>query len=170
MVFYLGWARGIPRKNRVFFISADIYFLLCQEHPVRTGLSTVCKNLTILERTQLISLLCFVLSNLTIIYRVRLSSCSSWLWSTSWICGQVSSLASYFHCASFWLATIGSGLCYLASKLFFLKKILKFLFETFFSKKIFFLKIFFPKFFFETLSSKFFWNFFKFFLKKIFEK
>ena len=65
MVFYLGWARGFPRKNHVFFISADIYFLLCQEHPVRTGISAVCENLIILDKTQFTPLLCFVLSNLT---------------------------------------------------------------------------------------------------------
>jgi len=49
----------------VFIISADFYFLLCQEQPVRTGVPTGCENLAILERTQFTPLLWFVLSNLT---------------------------------------------------------------------------------------------------------
>ena len=63
MVFYLNWAQGFPRKNRVFFISADIYFLLCQEHPVRTGIPAIYENLAILDKIQFTPLLCFVLSN-----------------------------------------------------------------------------------------------------------
>ena len=77
--FYLGWARGFPRKNRVFFISADIYFLFCQEHPVRTGISTICENLATFGRTQFTPLLCLVLVNSTIISDISISFGDSYM-------------------------------------------------------------------------------------------
>jgi len=64
VVFYLDWAQGFPRKNRVFIIFADFHFLLRQEQPVWTGVPTVGKNLAILERKQFTPFLCFVLSKL----------------------------------------------------------------------------------------------------------
>ena len=45
--FHLGWARGFPRKNLVFSIFTNIYFLPSQEQSVQTGLLTVCENLAI---------------------------------------------------------------------------------------------------------------------------
>ena len=66
--FYLGWARGFLRKNRVFIIPLNFCFLLCQEQPVQTGSQAVCKNFANFVKTQFTPLLCFVISNLTIPY------------------------------------------------------------------------------------------------------
>ena len=65
MVFYLSWARGFPRKNRVFIILLNFCFLLYQEQPIQTGSQAVCENFAKIEKTQFTPLLCFVLSNLT---------------------------------------------------------------------------------------------------------
>ena len=54
-----------PRKNRVFIIFADFYFLLCEEQPVQTGLPASCENLARIGKSQFTPLLCFALSNLT---------------------------------------------------------------------------------------------------------
>jgi len=66
VVFHLGWARGFSRKNLVFSIFANIYFLPSQEQSVQIGLLTVCENLATCEKTQFTPLLYLVLLKLNI--------------------------------------------------------------------------------------------------------
>ena len=65
--FYLSWARGFPCKNRVFIISTDFYPLLCQDSLSEQAYRLFAKIWQYLKKTQFAPLLCFVLSNLTVI-------------------------------------------------------------------------------------------------------
>jgi len=65
VVFYLDWAQGFPRKNCMFIILLNFFFLLCQEQPVQKGSQAVCENFAKIVKTQFAPLLCFVLLNLT---------------------------------------------------------------------------------------------------------
>ena len=69
MVFHLDWARGFPRKNCVFSISANIYFLPSQEQSVQTSLLTVYENLATYGKEQFTPRLCLVLLKLNRSYR-----------------------------------------------------------------------------------------------------